>query len=76
MTNTEIQVLVRTTRTIAERIRDAGQIYSGHLYADATVNGHIPFDLVTLAVRNLKSGGLVTEGEDHLLVWQGIGKGK
>jgi hypothetical protein len=72
VTNTEIQLLVRTTRAVAERIQAAGQIYSGHLYAHAVVNEHMPFENVTVAIQNLKSGGLVTEGPDHLLVWQGI----
>jgi hypothetical protein len=72
MTNTEIQLIVRTTRTVAERIQAAGQIYSGHLFADLMVNQKVSYENVTAAVRSLKSGGLVTEGPDHLLFWQGI----
>jgi hypothetical protein len=72
MTNEEIQFIVKTTRLVAERIQAAGEIYSGRLYAEAMLEDELSFDVITSALRSLKSGGLVTEGPDHLLRWQGI----
>lgn len=74
MTNEEIQFIVKTTRIVAERVQAAGKIYSGHLYAELL--NVMTYDAYKGALHSLKSGGLVAEGPDHLLVWRGIGKGK
>lgn len=53
---------------VADTIRQAGEIPSGHLYA--TVMGTLPLEAYNTVIEKLKKTGLVTE-KNHLLKWVG-----
>ena len=52
--------------TLADAIRELGEIPSGHLYA--RVMGYMSLDVYTAIIRALKGAGLVEE-TNNLLTW-------
>ena len=64
----EIGAAIDVIRTLAEAIRTAKQIPSGHLYA--MVMEHLSLPVYECAIELLKRAGLVSES-GHLLTWTG-----
>jgi len=71
MTNTPITTVEQFTEltvTVAEAIREAGEIPSGHLYAQ--LMGRLSLDLYNEMVATMKRAGLIEE-TNHVLKYTG-----
>lgn len=67
-TKEQVGAFIRITKTIADCIRDAGSIPSGHLYA--AICSKIDLDQYQSIIGILKRSGLITESH-HELKWIG-----
>jgi hypothetical protein len=68
MTKAQTVAVVELLAAVAEVIRTAGEIPSGHLYA--AMMGKVDIHTYNAMLRMIKGSGLVVE-KNHLLVWVG-----
>lgn len=73
MTSDEIKTALAYVKAIAEAIKEAKEIPSGHLYA--VLMDKMNIDQYNQLIGILKRTGLVTE-DNHLLKWNEPGKGR
>ena len=69
ITANEIKAGLNTIQAIAEAIREAREIPSGHLYA--MIMNHVDIHSYTKIIDILKRSGLITEDKFNLLTWKG-----
>ena len=67
-TKQQVAAAMQITLAVAEAIRTAGRIPSGHLYA--MLIGKVDIDGYQALIRTLKNAGLVTESMNEL-IWTG-----
>jgi hypothetical protein len=71
-TPNQIRAVLETVRAIADAIREAKQISSGHLYA--AFMPVVTLDGYEAALALIKGAGLVREDQSRLLTWIGPAK--
>ena len=68
-TNDKIQAALKIMLAVAEAIREAGSIPSGHLYA--ALCGHLSIGDYDTCIAKLVGAGLVRQAGNHMLEWVG-----
>ncbi len=71
VTKADLRAAIEIMRTVAEAIREVGEIPSCHLYAQ--LMGHMSLDTYRRVIFALTQAGLVSE-RNHLLRWIGPAK--
>ena len=69
ITNEEVHAGLNVIRAVADAIKEAGQIPSGHLYA--AMMGFVDLCAFEKIISLLKRSHLVEEQPGNLLVWKG-----
>jgi hypothetical protein len=68
-THNDLKAALGIVTAVAEAIRELGEVPSGHLYAN--LMNKLTLDQYEQVIGVLKSTGLITESNAHLLTWLG-----